>query len=202
MTPGPSEVHPEILALLARPQLLHYGAEWGSFYRETCESLKPLFGTDGQPMLLFGSGSLAMELGIANALKPGDEVSVGDIRVEAVEAYNYKRFRSPGHPFHPKGFGVGYLVTTGEKTIYHAGDTDFIQEMRNLRNVYLALLPSGGTYTMDNPEAAEAALAIKPEFVIPMHRWNTNPNEFKKGVEAKSKLKVILLKPGEEFKAE
>jgi alanine-glyoxylate transaminase/serine-glyoxylate transaminase/serine-pyruvate transaminase len=74
MTPGPSEVHPEILALLARPQLLHYGAEWGSFYRETCESLKPLFGTDGQPMLLFGSGSLAMELGIANALKPGDEV--------------------------------------------------------------------------------------------------------------------------------
>jgi L-ascorbate metabolism protein UlaG (beta-lactamase superfamily) len=74
--------------------------------------------------------------------------------------------------------------------------------MRNLRNVYLALLPSGGTYTMDNLEAAEAALAIKPKFVIPMHRWNTNPNEFKKDVEAKSTLKVILLNPGEEFKAE
>jgi L-ascorbate metabolism protein UlaG (beta-lactamase superfamily) len=55
---------------------------------------------------------------------------------------------------------------------------------------------------MDNLESAEAVLAIKPEFVIPMHRWNTNPNEFKKEVEAKSKLKVILLKPGEEFKAE
>ena len=55
---------------------------------------------------------------------------------------------------------------------------------------------------MDNPEAAEAALAIKPEFVVPMHRWNTNPNEFKKDVEAKSKIKVIILKPGEEFKAE
>jgi L-ascorbate metabolism protein UlaG (beta-lactamase superfamily) len=54
---------------------------------------------------------------------------------------------------------------------------------------------------MNNHEAAEAAFAIKPEFVIPMHRWNTNPNEFKKDVEAKSKLKVILLKPGEEFKA-
>jgi L-ascorbate metabolism protein UlaG (beta-lactamase superfamily) len=74
--------------------------------------------------------------------------------------------------------------------------------MRNLKNIYLALLPSGGTYTMDNPEAAEAALAIKPEFVIPMHRWKTDPNEFKKDVEAKSKIKVIILKPVEEFKAE
>jgi L-ascorbate metabolism protein UlaG (beta-lactamase superfamily) len=72
--------------------------------------------------------------------------------------------------------------------------------MRNLRNIYLALLPCGGTYTMDNPEAASAALAIRPGFVIPIHRWNTDPSEFKNGVESKSKIKVILLKPGEEFK--
>jgi L-ascorbate metabolism protein UlaG (beta-lactamase superfamily) len=137
--------------------------------------------------------------GNVKTLKPGQKVSVGDITVEAVAAYNYKRFRSAGKPFHPDGFGVGYLVTIGGKTIYHAGDTDFIPEMRNLRNVYLALLPSGGTYTMDNPEAAEAALAIKPEFVIPMHRWNTNPSEFKNDVEAKSKIRVVLLKPEEEF---
>jgi L-ascorbate metabolism protein UlaG (beta-lactamase superfamily) len=140
--------------------------------------------------------------GKVKSLKPGEKFSMGEIKVEAVEAYNYKRFRSPGHPFHPKELGVGYLVTIGEKTIYHAGDTDFIPEMRNLRNIYLALLPSGGTYTMDNPEAAEAALSIKPEFVIPMHRWNTDPTKFKKHVEAKSNLKVILLKPGEELKAE
>jgi L-ascorbate metabolism protein UlaG (beta-lactamase superfamily) len=133
------------------------------------------------------------------SLKPGEKVSAGDVTVEAVEAYNYKRFRSPGNPFHPKGFGVGYLIKIGDKTIYHAGDTDLIPEMKNLKNVYLALLPSGGTYTMDNPEAAEAALEIKPEFVIPMHRWKTHPGEFKKAVEAKSKIKVILLKPGEEF---
>ncbi len=140
--------------------------------------------------------------GKIKSLKPGEEISIGDIRVKAVEAYNIKRFKSPGNPFHPKGFGVGYLITVEGKTIYHAGDTDFIPEMKNLRNVYVALLPSGDTYTMDNKEAAEAALAIKPEFVIPMHRWDTNPNEFKKEVEANSTLKVILLKPGEEFKAE
>jgi L-ascorbate metabolism protein UlaG (beta-lactamase superfamily) len=138
--------------------------------------------------------------GKVKSLKPGEKALFVDITVEAVEAYNYKRFRSPGKPFHPKGFGVGYLLMIGGKTIYHAGDTDLIPEMSNLKNVYLALLPSGGTYTMDNPEAAEAALAIKPQFVIPIHRWNTNPGELKNGVEAKSKIKVILLKPGEEFK--
>jgi L-ascorbate metabolism protein UlaG (beta-lactamase superfamily) len=140
--------------------------------------------------------------GNVKSLKPGQKVSIGNITVEAVEAYNYKRFRSPGNPFHPKGFGVGYLLTIGGKMIYHAGDTDFIPEMKNLKNIYLALLPSGGTYTMDNPEATEAALAIKPQYVIPMHRWDTNPNEFKKEVEAKSKIKVVLLKPGEQFELE
>jgi L-ascorbate metabolism protein UlaG (beta-lactamase superfamily) len=137
--------------------------------------------------------------GEVKSLKPGEKVSVGAVTVEAVAAYNYKRFRSPGIPFHPKGFGVGYLITIGDKTIYHAGDTDFIKEMSSLGNVYLALLPSGGTYTMDNPEAAEAALAIKPQFVIPMHRWNTSPSEFKNDVEANSKIQVIMLKPGEKF---
>ncbi|MCS7120885.1 MAG: MBL fold metallo-hydrolase [Nitrososphaerota archaeon] len=137
--------------------------------------------------------------GKIKSLKPGEKTVIGNITVEAVQAYNYKRFRSPGNPFHPKGLGVGYLIKIGDKTIYHAGDTDFIPEMRELRNVNVALLPTGGTYTMDNPEAAEATLAINPQVVIPMHRWNTNPEEFQKQVEGKSKIKVVILKPGEEY---
>lgn len=132
-------------------------------------------------------------------LKPGQKLTAGNIKVEATEAYNYKRSRSPGNPYHPKGFGVGYLITIGDKTIYHAGDTDFIPEMKQLEHVYLALLPSGDTYTMDNEEAAEAALAIKPEIVIPMHRWDTNPKVFKKKVEDKSKINVVIPKPGEQM---
>jgi L-ascorbate metabolism protein UlaG (beta-lactamase superfamily) len=132
-------------------------------------------------------------------LRPGEETSVGNIRVKAVEAYNYKRLRSPGNPYHPKGFGVGYLIKVEGKTIYHAGDTDFIPEMRKVGPVDVVLLPSGGTYTMDNAEAAEAAIAINPKIVIPMHRWDTNPEEFKKKVEANSNIKVMVLQEGEEF---
>jgi L-ascorbate metabolism protein UlaG (beta-lactamase superfamily) len=138
--------------------------------------------------------------GNVKSLKPGEKTSVGSITVEAVEAYNIKSERAR---YHPKGFGVGYVLTIGDKTIYHAGDSDFIPEMKDLKNIYLAMLPTGGTYTMDNPEAAEAALAIKPKIVMSMHRWNTDPNEFKKAVEAQSsQIKVVLLQPGDVFEVE
>ena len=137
--------------------------------------------------------------GNVKTLKPGKETAVGDVTVKAVEAYNHKRFRSPGKPYHPKGFGVGYLLMAEGKTIYHAGDADFIPEMRQLERVDVALLPSGGTYTMDNVEAAEAAIAINPKIVMPMHRWDTNPKQFKDKVEANSEVKVVILEKSEEY---
>ncbi|MEM1586476.1 MAG: MBL fold metallo-hydrolase [Candidatus Bathyarchaeia archaeon] len=140
--------------------------------------------------------------GNVRAIKPGEKITLGNVTIEALHAYNVRRFRAPGQPFHPKGFGVGYLITVDGKTIYHAGDTDFIPEMKELKSkrINLVLLPSGGTYTMDNPEAAEAAIAISPETVIPMHRWDTSPEEFRKKVETSSpNIKVVLLKPGEQY---
>lgn len=164
-----------------------------------CDALKTK-GILKDSTLIIAPADCASKIGEkVKSLSPEEQVSVGNIIVEAVEAYNYKRLRSSGMPFHPKGLGVGYVVTIGDKKIYHAGDTDFIPEMKNLKNIYLALLPSGGTYTMDNPEAAEATIAIKPEFVIPMHSWDKDPNEFKKQVETKTKIKVVTLKPGEKF---
>jgi L-ascorbate metabolism protein UlaG (beta-lactamase superfamily) len=138
--------------------------------------------------------------GTVKTLKPSEEATVGNIRIRAVEAHNVKRFRSPGNPYHPKGFGVGYLINALGKTVYHAGDTDLIPEMKKLGHVDVALLPSGGTYTMDNAEAAEAALAINPVVAIPMHRWDTKPSEFKKKLEAASSIKVVALARGEEYR--
>ena len=128
-------------------------------------------------------------------LKPGEVATVGNVRVKAVHAYNTKRFRSPGIPFHPKGYGVGYLITVGGKTVYHAGDTDFIPEMKELGPVDMALLTSGDTYTMNN---AEAAVAINPKIAVPIHRLSTNPEEFRKRVEGRSKVRVSILQEGEE----
>jgi len=131
------------------------------------------------------------------SITAGEALMIDDVNVRAIEAYNIKRFRSPGLPYHPKGYGIGYLITVEGKTIYHAGDTDFIPEMRHLGHVDVALLPTGDTYTMDNVEAAEAAIVINPTIVIPMHCWATKHEEFKERVEAKSNIKVMLLREGE-----
>ncbi|MEM0349255.1 MAG: MBL fold metallo-hydrolase [Candidatus Caldarchaeum sp.] len=100
---------------------------------------------------------------------PGDEVSVGEAKVKAVHAYNVNKFREPGKVFHPREYGgVGYVLTLGGVSIYHAGDTDFIPEMKGL-SVDVALLPVSGTYVMTAAEAAEAAKSMQAKVVIPMH---------------------------------
>lgn len=98
---------------------------------------------------------------------PGKEMEIDGIRVRAVPAYNIdKRF----HPKEKKW--VGYIVEIEGVTLYHAGDTDFIPEMKNLGKIDIAFLPVGGTYTMNAKEAAEAANAISPAVAIPMH-WGS-----------------------------
>lgn len=132
------------------------------------------------------------------SLQPGEEVKLGEITIGAVHAYNVKRFRSPGKPFHPKGYGVGYLVKARGKTIYFAGDTDVIPEMKDIESVEVALLPCGDTYTMDNIDAAEATKIIKPRVVIPMHTWDKSVDDFKKGI-AGTRTKFVSLKEGETY---
>ncbi|MHA1958326.1 MAG: MBL fold metallo-hydrolase [Candidatus Thorarchaeota archaeon] len=133
------------------------------------------------------------------SLKPGEETTLHDIKIEAVHAYNVKRFRSPGNPYHPKGYGVGYLLTVESKTIYFAGDTDVIPEMNELGQVDVALLPCGDTYTMDNLDAGEAIKIIKPKTVIPMHTWDKDIDEFKNIVESETETRFVSLKEGEEL---
>jgi len=138
--------------------------------------------------------------GSVRTIKTKEEITVDGIKIEAVEAYNIKRFKPSGKLWHPKGYGVGYLIKAEGKTIYHAGDTDFIPEMRKLKNIDVALLPTGDKYTMDNAEAAEAAIAINPKIAMAMHTWEKDREEFKSKAEAKSKTGVVLLQEGEEYR--
>ncbi|MBS7655253.1 MBL fold metallo-hydrolase [Candidatus Bathyarchaeota archaeon] len=102
-------------------------------------------------------------------VKSGDKIVVEGVEVEVIPAYNINKFRAPGEVFHPKEEGkVGYVITLSEVKIYHAGDTDLIQEMKNIQ-VDIALLPVSGTYVMTAEEAAEATKMLKAELAIPMH---------------------------------
>lgn len=125
------------------------------------------------------------------SVNAGDVLEIKGVKIEVVHAYNTNK------PFHPKGSGFGYIVEVGGLRIYHAGDTDFIPEMRDVK-ADIALLPVGGTYTMDMKEALEAVLAIKPKYVVPMHygylkETKADPEKFKKIVEEKSDVEVVIL---------
>ena len=101
--------------------------------------------------------------GDVRMMSPGERLSLDGLTVEAVPAYNTDK------DFHPKANGwLGFIIDIDGVRIYHAGDSDYIPEMKDL-DVDIALLPVSGTYVMDADEAVEAALAIKPQLAIPMH---------------------------------
>ena len=100
------------------------------------------------------------------AVKPGVSYEVGGLEFETVPAYNTIK------PFHPRrAEWVGYIIKLEEKRIYIAGDTGLTKEARQVK-CDIALLPIGGTYTMDAKRAAELTNIIKPEFAIPTHYGN------------------------------
>lgn len=103
-------------------------------------------------------------------LSPGQETEIQGVKIKAVASYNINKFRSPGKVFHPKEEGkVGFIVELDGIRIYHAGDTDFIPEMKELGKIDVALLPVSGTYVMTWQEAVEACKVINPDLAIPMH---------------------------------
>ncbi|MEF8835434.1 MAG: MBL fold metallo-hydrolase [Candidatus Thermoplasmatota archaeon] len=131
------------------------------------------------------------------SLQPGDSSTFDGIDIEATHAYNIKRKRDSGEPFHPKGEGVGYIITIDGKTIYHPGDTENIPEMEDIEGVDIAFLPIDGTYTMDIEEAVNAAKAIAPNIVIPFHERDADPENFKRKVESESEIEVKTVDEGE-----
>ncbi len=113
-------------------------------------------------------------------MKAGDIKNIGNIAIEAVAAYNIVNERAPGQPFHPKGAGVGFILTMGGKRIYVAGDTENTPEMKALKNIDIAFLPMNLPYTMTPAMVADAARAFKPKILYPYHYGDTNPDELVK----------------------
>lgn len=128
--------------------------------------------------------------GDIRVMKPGDTLSLGDVQVEAVPAYNTDK------DFHPRKKGwLGFVVEMEGVRLYHAGDADFIPEMKQLR-VDIALLPVSGTYVMTADQAVKAALAIRPKVAIPMHYGAIVGDEqdalrFQKALEGKVEVRIL-----------
>ena len=88
-------------------------------------------------------------------VKPDSPYDINGFSFETVPAYNRLK------PFHPKTCLDG-------KRIYVAGDTDATPDAKKVR-CDVALVPVGGTYTMNASQAAELVNTIRPAAAIPTH---------------------------------
>lgn len=102
----------------------------------------------------------------------------------------------------------GFLLEVEGKKIYHAGDTGLSMEMALLgeEGIDLALLPIGGTYTMDVEDAVRALKFLKPRMVVPMHYGTFPPiaaaDPWDFAARAEKLTRVVVLAPGESLTLE
>jgi L-ascorbate metabolism protein UlaG (beta-lactamase superfamily) len=143
--------HDATLVLVSHSHYDHYSAE-------------DIARVSGPDTKLAASSDVVAQETAGEAITPGLTVELGGVRVTGVAAYNPKK------NFHPKANNwVGFVIEVGSKRIYYAGDTDFTEEMRIVGDIDLALLPVGGTYTMNAEDAAEATKHVNPKMAIPYH---------------------------------
>jgi L-ascorbate metabolism protein UlaG (beta-lactamase superfamily) len=103
-----------------------------------------------------------------------DSVSVGDVTAWSVPAYNKPdgpNTRPDGTPYHPEGFGCGYVLNVEGTRILYPGDTDVLPGHRTI-DCSLFCPPIGQRFTMNRHEAATLADTIDPNLVLPVH-YNT-----------------------------
>ena len=94
---------------------------------------------------------------------PNESDMVEGIKFETVPAYNINK------SFHPiENQWVGYVIELNNIRYYITGDTDFIEENKQVK-CDVIFVPVGGTYTMDFKEAAYFVNEIKPRIAVPIH---------------------------------
>jgi aspartate aminotransferase-like enzyme len=73
MIPGPSPVHPRILNSLSLPTVSHVSPELAEELKEALAALKKIvFCERGEPFIVAGAGTLAMEMALLNTIEKGE----------------------------------------------------------------------------------------------------------------------------------
>lgn len=129
----------------------------------------------------------------------GGSATFDDISITMTQAFHSSQTASP----------AGYIIRLEDGfTLYHAGDTGIFSSMKLLGELFhlnLAMLPIGGVFTMDPPQAASAAKLLGVGTVIPMH-FKTFPileqdaSSFKEIMDKEAPdIEVVVLDPGQDY---
>ncbi|MFH1391739.1 MAG: MBL fold metallo-hydrolase [Candidatus Diapherotrites archaeon] len=131
---------------------------------------------------------------LKNNVKVGDKLSLRGVDIEVRSAHYPNSF-----------YPLSFCFTKDKEKIFFAGNTALTDSFNDI-DCDVAIVPIGGSSTMDVIDAVRATKTMKPKYAIPMH-YNSfdsiiaDPEEFKSRID-KSILKTIpiILKPGQSFK--
>lgn len=123
-------------------------------------------------MRFLSNGRVAEMSEKSEVMQIGQTVTAANnFTITATAAYN----NSPGkEQFHPKGRDVGFVLEIDDLKIYVAGDTEDIQEMKQLKDIDIAFLPVNQPFTMTPEQCINAVNMFSPKIVYPYHYGNTD----------------------------
>ena len=124
-------------------------------------------------------------------VEPNKTYNIKGYKIVTIPAYNINKH------FHPKENNwVGYIIEMEDLEYYIAGDTDITPENKKVE-CDVALIPIGGTYTMDYKEASELINIIRPKIAIPTHYGSivgdiTDGEKFEKLVDNTIDVQILI----------
>lgn len=153
-------------AQMPAPDLILITHEHGDHYKE--ETLQAI-AVDNSRLIVNPAVMGKLSDGLkarASEVANGSTAEFGDLKIDAIPAYNITKERMK---FHPQGRDNGYVLNFEGFRMYISGDTEDIPEMRGLQNIDLAFVCMNLPFTMDANAAASAVSEFAPSYVYPYH---------------------------------
>lgn len=121
----------------------------------------------GPDTLVVGNASVAEQIEGCTVLRPWQSLTIDRACIKAVPAYCPNDWRHP-----QSAGGLGFVLSLNYYDIYYAGDTGIIPEMARIKPD-IAILPIGGSGTLNVEEAVEVVRQMRPHYTIPSN-WGSN----------------------------
>ncbi len=120
------------------------------------------------------------QMRIGNVMENNMYMDIGKrCTIYCVPAYNISKKNAKRHP---KGRWNGYVLDFDGFRIYIAGDTEFIPEMKELKDINIAFLPVS-QFTMNLKQLRQAVETIKPKIVYPYHFYDADTAQIRRALD-------------------